>query len=192
MPPILLRHFSFQMSSFVYLYTKTILMKKYLFFLFILSLTSCGSKKEIPQTDEQKITTLLNDWHKAAAKANYNAYFDTLTDDSVFMGTDATEHWTKTEFEAFAKPYFDKGKAWNFTAMKRHLYFSDDKKIAWFDELLDTQMKICRGSGVLVKKDGKWKLKQYVLSMTIPNDNVDEVIKIKAPIENNLIKLLTK
>lgn len=167
-------------------------MKKQLILLLIFSLTACSAKKEIPQTDEQKITTMLNDWHKAAAKANYNAYFDVLTDDSVFMGTDATEHWTKTEFEAFAKPYFDKGKAWNFTAMKRHLYFSEDKKIAWFDELLDTQMKICRGSGVLVKKEGKWKLKQYVLSMTIPNDNVDEVIKIKTPIENNLIKLLTK
>ena len=53
-------------------------------------------------------------------------------------------------------------------------------------------MKICRGSGVLVKKDGKWLIKQYVLSMTIPNENVDEVVKIKTPIENNLINLLTK
>jgi hypothetical protein len=39
-------------------------------------------------------------------------------------------------------------------------------KTAWFDELLNTQMKICRGSGVLVKIDGKWKIKHYVLSMT--------------------------
>ena len=166
-------------------------MKKY-FILLLLVITSCSSKKDIPQTDEQKITSMLDDWHKAAARANFNEYFDDLTDDSVFMGTDATEHWSKTEFQAFAKPYFDKGKAWNFTSMKRHIYFSDDKKIAWFDELLNTQMKICRGSGVLVKKEGKWLIKQYVLSMTIPNENVDEVIKIKSPIENNLINLLTK
>jgi hypothetical protein len=32
--------------------------------------------------------------------------------------------------------------------------------------LLNTQMKICRGSGVLVKIDGEWKIKHYVLSMT--------------------------
>jgi hypothetical protein len=39
------------------------------------------------------------------------------------------------------------------------------EKTAWFDELLNTQMKICRGSGVLVKKIGQeWKIKQYVLS----------------------------
>ena len=57
----------------------------------------------------------------------------------------------------------------------------------WFDELLDTQMKICRGSGVLVFVNNQWKIKHYVLSMTFPNDNTDEVIKIKAPIEDALI-----
>jgi hypothetical protein len=57
----------------------------------------------------------------------------------------------------------------NFTVLERHIYFDQSKKIAWFDELLNTQMKICRGSGVLVKIDGKWKIKHYVLSMTIPN-----------------------
>jgi hypothetical protein len=48
-------------------------------------------------------------------------------------------------------------------------------------------MKICRGSGVLVKIGGEWKIKHYVLSMTIPNDDVNAVIKIKAPIEDKLI-----
>jgi hypothetical protein len=38
------------------------------------------------------------------------------------------------------------GKAWNFTVLERHIYFDQSKK-AWFDELLNTQMKICRGSG---------------------------------------------
>lgn len=134
-----------------------------------------------------QINNTLDAWHKAAAEANYNNYFDALTDDAVFIGTDATENWTKPAFEAFAKPYFDKGKAWNFTALERHIYFSEDKKTAWFDELLDTRMKICRGSGVLVLLDGKWKIKHYVLSMTIPNDSTDEVIKIKSPIEDTLI-----
>lgn len=167
-------------------------MKKILILLFAVTAFSCGSKKETSLTEEEKIGKILDNWHKAAAKANFNDYFDDLTDDSVYMGTDATERWSKTDFQAFAKPYFDKGKAWSFTAMKRNVSFSDDKKLVWFDELLDTQMKICRGSGVLVKIDGQWKIKQYVLSMTIPNENVDEVIKIKSPIENGLIKLLTK
>jgi hypothetical protein len=167
-------------------------MKKIFYLLLAFTIIACGSKKDKPLTEEDKINKTLDNWHKAAAKANFNDYFDDLTDDSVYMGTDATEHWSKTDFQIFAKPYFDKGKAWNFTAMKRHIYFSDNKKLAWFDELLDTQMKICRGSGVMVKIDGQWKIKQYVLSMTIPNDNVDEVVKIKSTTENGLIKILSK
>jgi hypothetical protein len=69
-----------------------------------------------------------------------------MTEDAVFIGTDATENWGKPAFQEFAKPYFDKGKAWNFTVLERHIYFDQSKK-AWFDELLNTQMKICRGSG---------------------------------------------
>jgi hypothetical protein len=107
-----------------------------------------------------------------------------MADESIFIGTDATENWNKSAFQAFAKPYFDKGKAWSFKAIERNIYFSKDGKMAWFDELLSTQMKICRGSGVLVQENGQWKIKHYVLSMTIPNDNTDEVVKIKAPIED--------
>ncbi|MFZ4105295.1 nuclear transport factor 2 family protein [Flavobacterium sp.] len=132
---------------------------------------------------KREINSALNQWHKAAAAANFKEYFSYLTDDSIFIGTDATENWNKTAFEAFAKPYFEKGKAWDFTPMERHIYFSEDGKTAWFDELLDTQMKICRGSGVLILTNNSWKIKQYVLSMTIPNKNTDEVVKIKTPIE---------
>ena len=138
------------------------------------------------------INTILDQWHKAAAEANYKNYMEVLTEDAIFIGTDASENWTKSQFEAFAKPYFDKGKAWSFKALERHVYFSNDGQTAWFDELLDTHMKICRGSGVLTKVNNSWKIKHYVLSMTIPNDNTNEVIKIKAPIEDALISKLKK
>ncbi|MEM0542274.1 nuclear transport factor 2 family protein [Flavobacterium sp. j3] len=164
-------------------------MKKVLLFILF---TSCVSVHNAQEKVQQQINNTLDAWHKAAAEANFNNYFDALTEDAIFIGTDATEHWNKTAFQAYAKPYFDKGKAWSFTALERHIYFSKDKKLAWFDELLDTQMKICRGSGVVVLTDGKWKIKHYVLSMTIPNDNVDEVVKIKATIEDALIGGLKK
>lgn len=163
-------------------------MKKYLFLLFIVSLTSCSSKKDKPLTETDKVNLLLNNWHNAAAETNFNNYFEAMTEDAIFIGTDATENWNKTEFQAFAKPYFDKGKAWNFKTLERNIYFNPDNKIAWFDELLDTQMKICRGSGVIVKTNEGWKIKHYVLSMTIPNDDSNAVIKIKTQIEDQLIK----
>jgi hypothetical protein len=49
-------------------------------------------------------------------------------------------------------------------------------------------MKICRGSGVLVRINNTWKIKHYVLSMTIPNDNTNEVVKIKASLEDPILK----
>jgi hypothetical protein len=163
--------------------------KLLLFILFPFLVTNVTAQDNL----KTQINMTLDAWHKAAAEANYKNYFDAMTDDAVFIGTDASENWSKSAFEAFAKPYFDKGKAWSFTALERHVYFSEDEKIAWFDELLDTRMKICRGSGVLVFANNKWKIKQYVLSMTIPNDNTDEIIKIKTPIEDAfIIKLKEK
>lgn len=157
-----------------------------------LSVNGYSQKKQSEASEKEAISKLLDDWHKAASEANYKNYFDKLDENSIFIGTDATENWDKKAFEAYSKPHFDKGRAWSFTALERNIYLSKDKKFAWFDELLDTQMKICRGSGVLEKVNGEWKIKHYVLSMTIPNDNSDEVIKAKEAIENKLINDLKK
>lgn len=134
-----------------------------------------------------QINQSLDNWHKAAAEADFQNYFDAMTDDAIFIGTDATEYWNKENFKTFAKPFFDKGEAWNFTPLERHIFLSKDKKMAWFDETLDTWMKICRGSGVLVFQKGTWKIKHYVLSMTIPNENSNKIIEIKSPVEDLLI-----
>jgi ketosteroid isomerase-like protein len=165
-------------------------MKKILAVLVVLTLSGCKSMMENQTISKANINATLDNWHKAAAEANYNDYFNLMTDDAVFIGTDASENWNKTAFQAYAKPHFDKGKAWSFTALERHVYFDATGKTAWFDELLNTQMKICRGSGVLVKIGNEWKIKQYVLSMTIPNENSNEVIKVKASLEDAMIKRL--
>jgi hypothetical protein len=167
-------------------------MKKLLYILLAITIVSCGSKKDNNLTDEEKVDKILENWHKAASKNNFDDYFDDLADDSFYMGTDATERWSKADFASYAKPYFDKKKAWDFKTLKRNITFSKDKKIVWFDELLNTQMKICRGSGIMIKEDGKWKIKQYVLSMTIPNEKAEEVTNIKSSAENSLINMLTK
>ncbi|MFD1079898.1 nuclear transport factor 2 family protein, partial [Longispora fulva] len=63
-------------------------------------------------SEKENINTLLNQWHKAAAEANFDAYFSKMADESIFIGTDPTENWDKQSFMNFSKPYFDKGKAW--------------------------------------------------------------------------------
>ena len=165
-------------------------MKKNLSILIVTLLFSCASFAQKQAVEKQTINTVLDNWHKAAAEGNFNNYFNVMSAESIFIGTDATENWNKKQFQDFAKPYFDKGKAWDFKPLQRNIYFSKDGKTAWFNELLDTWMKICQGSGVMVKEGKEWKIKHYVLSVTIPNDNVDEVIKVKAPIEEALIQKL--
>jgi hypothetical protein len=140
------------------------------------------------QADKDAVNQVMDQWHKAAGEANFKEYFDLMDESSIFIGTDATERWNKQEFMDYAKPHFDKGKAWNFTSLERNVDFSEDGKTAWIDELLNTQMKICRGSGVLVKENGKWLIKHYVLSMTIPNDLVDQVVPLKSDIEDKIIE----
>jgi hypothetical protein len=53
-------------------------------------------------------------------------------------------------------------------------------------------MKICRGSGVLILENGKWKVAHYVLSITIPNNNTTEIVKIKTKFDDELMKKLKK
>lgn len=125
-----------------------------------------------------EINRMLDDWHKAAADADQKAYFEGIAADGIYIGTDATEIWTKQDFFEWAKPYFEKGKAWSFTAIKRNIYFSDDLSFAWFDELLQFTGGVFRGSGVLTKKDGNWKLKHYVLSLPVPNEKFKKVLEV--------------
>ncbi|CAD7816764.1 hypothetical protein CHRY9390_03233 [Chryseobacterium aquaeductus] len=161
----------------------------YSLILFVFGFTTMSAQAKF-EKEKAAINTMLDNFNVAAAKADYKTYFDFFAEESTFIGTDATEVWNKSQFMEYAKPHFDKNKTWNFTSLQRNIYFTNDGKIAWFDELLDTQMKICRGSGVLEKINGIWKVKQYVLSMTIPNDIVDKVVDEKAVIEDALIEKL--
>jgi len=157
--------------------------------LFVLSFTAVSAQARFDK-EKTAINQMLDDFNIAAAKADYKTYFDFFAEESTFIGTDATEVWDKKEFMVWAKPHFDKKKTWDFTSLKRNIHFAKDGKLAWFDELLDTQMKICRGSGVLEKINGVWKVKQYVLSMTVPNEIVDRVVDEKRVIEDALIDKL--
>lgn len=141
-------------------------------------------------TGKKEIDKVLDAWHKAAADADFEAYFSHMTPEGVFIGTDATENWQNEAFRTFAQPYFDRGKAWSFTAVERHIYIDESAKTAWFDELLDTQMKLCRGSGVLQKTGGVWKIVHYVLSIAIPNDDIKKVVELKTAFDDALLKKL--
>ncbi len=152
--------------------------------------TSSSFPPAIDVDAKKNINQVMESWHKAAAEANFEPYFDLMSKDGVFIGTDATENWQNDEFRKFSKPYFDAGKAWSFSTLERNIYIAETGQTAWFDELLDTQMGICRGSGVLTRGNGNWKIKHYVLSIAIPNEHVTEVVRIKQEVDSVLISKL--
>jgi hypothetical protein len=124
---------------------------------------------------------VLDDWHLAAAQADEGRYFSHLAEDAVFLGTDGTERWAKPAFQTWAHPIYQRGKAWTFRATRRALTLSRDGRTAWFDEDLDTpNLGPARGSGVLTLEKDRWLIRQYNLSLPIPNALVKGV---KAQIE---------
>lgn len=138
------------------------------------------SRTAFSQTDTVAIHTFIDNWHLAATKADAQAYFGAIADNGTFIGTDATERWNKKQFLAFAKPYFDKGKAWDFKAHNRTVHVSNDGRFVWFSELLTTWMGVCRGSGILENTPQGWKIQQYHLSVTVPNDLIRDFITLVA------------
>ena len=130
---------------------------------------------------EKAIDGVLSSFHQAASDANGELYFSLFADEAIFMGTDATERWTVTEFKAFAEPYFSKGRGWTYTKTERHVYVAEDGKTAWFDEMLrNEKYGTCRGTGVLALTDEGWRIAQYHLTFPIPNElSADFTSRIK-------------
>lgn len=173
-------------------------MKKQVVLLFISVLfISCNcNEKSFDETqisvEKEEISKILDTWHLNAAETNFEAYFAAMSNKSVFVGTDAAEVWNIQQFKDFSKPYFDKGKAWRFTSVERNVYLNSNGEIAWFDELLATWMGVCRGSGVLKKDKGSWKIEHYVLSVTVPNDNIQDVMKVNKEKDSLFLKQFKK
>jgi len=167
-------------------------MKNLIFILQALLFYQLVSAQPIPEKADKdpasdQVNAILDKWHRDAAEANHAAYIAAMTSDGVFIGTDATERWTSAEFSAWCRPHFERKKTWDFKVVSRNTGLADNGLTAWFDELLDTKMGVCRGSGVLVKKDGQWKISQYVLSATIPNDIMKQVTAMKSETDSLLI-----
>ena len=117
------------------------------------------------------VARTLDDFHDAAAKGDEARYFAILPDDAVFLGTDLSERWTGAQFRAYAMPYFQRAEAWTYLPLQRHITMEPGDTVAWFDEVLaNSGYGECRGTGVLVKRGAQWVLRQYDLTIPIPND----------------------
>lgn len=129
----------------------------------------------------QRVNMVLSSWHMAADNGLYEFYFDQMTDDAVFLGTDASERWTKTEFMRYAREPFSDGNGWTYEQVEYHVAFNDQRDTAWVDEILENEKYgTMRGTAVLVLDGENWKIAHYSLTFLVPNEKAGEVVELIA------------
>jgi len=146
----------------------------------ITQLTDTRRKTNCPDEELTRfvIDSLINEWHHAAAIADEKAFFGFMTEGAVYIGTDTSERWQRDELAKWSEKYFQRPSAWDFKPISRNITFGPAKNIAWFDELLDTWMGVCRSTGIVEWVDDQWKLVHYQLSLTLPNDQLNDFRKL--------------
>ena len=129
--------------------------------------------------DIKAVTSTLDALHLYAHEADGKKYFSLYSDDAVFMGTDATERWPIAKFKIYANARFNSGKGWTYTPTSRYIYFNENKDTAWFDEtVVNAKYGECRGTGVLEKIGGEWKIRHYNLTVPVPNNLLVAVVEM--------------
>lgn len=141
---------------------------------------SAADRDQHRQATLLEINRVIDDFHDAAAVADLNRYFGHLTAHAVFLGTDAWERWPRDQFREYAAPHFLGESAWAYTPRDRSVSLSESGEIAWFDEKVDNvKYGTLRGVGVLeLCSDGVWRISQYNLGFTVPNEIAGDVIQM--------------
>ena len=131
------------------------------------------------ENDEAAVMSVLDQLHDAASKADGDRYFSLFAANAIFIGTDATERWPIDEFRSYAMKRFETGTGWTYHVRERHVYVDDDANTAFFDSVLhNDKYGGCRGTGVLIKLGGAWKIVQYNLTIPIPNELALDVVEM--------------
>jgi len=132
------------------------------------------------ETEREAVDAVLDAFHDAAAHGDRDRYLALLTDDGVFLGTDEWERWPKQpDFADYVDGRFQDGSGWSYRSVHRHVAFSDSGDVAWFDEVVYSESNgRFRGTGVLERVDGSWKIAHYAMSFLVFNENWEEVVEL--------------
>ena len=130
--------------------------------------------------EEGAIGKVLDDFHDAAARGDRDRYLAHMTEDAVFMGTDEWERWPKNpDFVDYVDSRFRDGSGWSYRSVERQINVSPSGDVAWFDEVVYSETNgRFRGTGVLVKQGGDWKIAHYAMSFLVFNENWQDVIEL--------------
>jgi hypothetical protein len=145
---------------------------------FVSALTGCqapAAESAAAQRDARRlIDGVLDALHERASAADGDGYFALYRQGAVFLGTDRDEYWPLPDFERYARKRFDAGQGWTYDSTERIVHLFENT--AWFEERLQhARYGETRGTGVLVREQGVWRIAQYNLALPIPNAIFDQV-----------------
>jgi ketosteroid isomerase-like protein len=148
--------------------------------LLILLLFPFIAASEDSDVEMSAIGALIDGFHDAAAHGDKDRYLGYMTDDGVFLGTDEWERWPKhPDFVDYVGGRFKDGAGWNYRSVERKIRIADSGETAWFDEVVFSEQNgRFRGTGVVSKQDGEWKIAHYAMSFLILNENWPAVIEL--------------
>jgi ketosteroid isomerase-like protein len=127
-------------------------------------------------TDE--LSLFIRDWYYAASEGHADLFLDFFLADerTVYLGSDPQESWYGIDEirSNFLKNFKTYGK---WTIMSKNMVVHEQGEIAFFTDEVEFSARLggsslaedARMSGVLLKKDGKWKVAQAHFSFGIPN-----------------------
>ncbi len=132
------------------------------------------------QTEIDAIGKVIDNFHDAAKHGDNARYLGSMSEDAVFMGTDEWERWPKQPvFVDYVASRFKDGSGWDYHSVERVIHVSDSADFAWFDEVIESATNgRFRGTGVLTRQDGEWKIAHYAMSFLIFNENWEDVVEL--------------
>jgi ketosteroid isomerase-like protein len=148
------------------------------FALLLMALLAPGALAQSDSADAPTaaIDSVLDDFHAAAAEADAARYLGHFADNGVFLGTDDWERWPLENFRAYVAERFANG-GWTYYPRQRNVAVQGD--VAWFDEIVESpRWGRFRGTGVLMHRDGRWRIAHYALSFLVPNENWEAVSEL--------------
>jgi hypothetical protein len=128
-------------------------------------------------------TNTLNALYQAGIENNATAFLALLSADAVFIGMDGSDRLQGQSLRRFLSERFSQQEGWGYLSRDRELRVSEDGSVAWFEEsLAHDALGRGWGSGVMINSSEGWKIAQYNLAVSVPNDTAPSALPISQEI----------
>jgi hypothetical protein len=114
---------------------------------------------------------VIDTLHQAGTAGDPSTFLELLAPGAVLLVPVGSERVEGESLQSFVAVHLSHSGAWGYRSNQRNIKLSPDGAVAWFNEsLLHDQLGPGWGSGVLIKTGGAWKIAQYHLTLTEPDE----------------------